>query len=82
MIEEGVDEECAVVLLPPVSFIDVKQTRRRAFIPYRDSVNGPSGELGPFTSSSSLSVNTRAELTPSPPIRKVQLSFQLFGVCP
>lgn len=65
MIEE-VDEQCAVVLLPPVSLIDVKQTRRRAFIPYRDSVNGLSGELSPFTPSfSSLSVNTRAELTPS-----------------
>lgn len=77
MIEEEVDEECAVVLLPPVSFIDVKQTRRRAFIPYRDAVNGLSGELGPFTSSSSsLSVNTQAELTPTPPIHKVQLSFQ------
>lgn len=82
MIKEEVDEECAVVLLPPVSFIDVKQTRHRAFIPYRDSVNGLSGELSPFTSSFSLSVNTEAELTPSPPVHKVQLSFQLFGVCP
>lgn len=77
MIKEEVDEECAVVLLPPASFIDVKQPRRRAFIPYRDCVNGVSGELGPFTSSSSrLSVNTQAELTLSPPIHKVQLSFQ------